>query len=90
MSLCAPVVVAWTGSGKCLEVGGDYRANEVAELHRLGASGVADVPRYLYRVRNSLAHERVDVLTHADGPAVLATVRALPLAKLLARSTVES
>lgn len=73
-----------------LNVFESYRESAVAELQRLGAAGVADVPSYLYRIRNSLAHGRVDVLTHADGPAVVATVRALPLVKLLARSAVES
>lgn len=64
-----------------------YRAR--LELDRLAATGVADVPERLYRIRNSLAHGKTDVLAGGHGAGFDAAARALPIVKLLARVAVE-
>jgi hypothetical protein len=66
-----------------------YKERAVEELTNLATGGVADVPRYLYKIRNSLAHGKTDVLAHGRGEAFQDAARALPIVKLLARMAVE-
>jgi hypothetical protein len=66
-----------------------YRARAQEELLRLANAGVPDVPRYLYEIRNSLAHGKHDILTPADSTRFVDAARALPVVKLLARLAVE-
>jgi len=63
-----------------------YRERALRELDDLQA---ADVPAYLYGIRNSLAHGKKDVLVPRAGDQFVAAVRALPIVKLLARIAVE-
>lgn len=66
-----------------------YRTRAKAELDRLRTDGVSDVPAYLYRIRNSLAHGKVDVLAGDHEEGFQAAARALPIVKLLARRAVD-
>jgi hypothetical protein len=66
-----------------------YKFRAKMELATLQAQGVDDVPEHLYRIRNSLAHGRTDVLTGSFGSSYNAALRALPIIKLLARTVVE-
>jgi hypothetical protein len=67
----------------------EYRTRASAELKRLAAQGDSDVPDYLYRIRNSLAHGKHDVLTPSDPARFENAAKALPIVKLLARMAVE-
>lgn len=66
-----------------------YRSKAVAELARLATEGVTDVPAYLYRIRNSLAHGKRNTLHARRREGFERAVRALPVVKLLARLAVE-
>jgi hypothetical protein len=66
-----------------------YKHRARLELGRLNAAGIADIPAYLYRIRNSLAHGKTGILAGGHGPAFEAVARALPIVKLLARVAVE-
>lgn len=66
-----------------------YRERAEQELERLTIDGVRDVPGHLYRIRNSLAHGKHDVLTARDAGRFSAAARALPVVKLLARTAIE-
>ena len=66
-----------------------YREQAQEELLRLTQAGVTDLPRYLYDIRNSLAHGKHNVLTPSDPARFENAARALPIVKLLARLAVE-
>jgi hypothetical protein len=66
-----------------------YRDRALSELSALDGVGVNDVPRYLYDIRNSLAHGKTNTLHLGSGSRFGAAVRALPIVKLLARIAVE-
>jgi hypothetical protein len=66
-----------------------YRSRAKDELRRLAADGVNDVPKYLYGIRNSLAHGKHKILTPSDPARFENAARALPIVKLLARLAVE-
>jgi hypothetical protein len=66
-----------------------YRDRAREELRRLATEGIAAVPEYLYKIRNSLAHGKHDVLTSPHGERFVTAGRALPILKLLARIAVE-
>jgi hypothetical protein len=61
------------------------------ELDRLATDGVGsgDVPEHLYRIRNSLAHGKHEVLTARHADRFVSAARALPIVKLLARIAVD-
>jgi hypothetical protein len=65
-----------------------YRKRALDEMENLKDAGIDAVDR-LYRIRNSLAHGKVDVLLPDDGEPFHAALRALPIVKLLARIAVE-
>lgn len=66
-----------------------YKDRAVEELRDVAARGVTDVPKYLYNIRNSLAHGKTGVLAHGRGEAFQKAARALPIVKLLARMAVD-
>jgi hypothetical protein len=66
-----------------------YKTRAIEELDRLRLEGVTDVPKYLYKIRNSLAHGKTDTLSTGRGDSFVRAVRALPVVKLLARMAVE-
>ncbi len=66
-----------------------YKTRAAEELARLEREGVDDVPVHLYRIRNSLAHGKTDILSTSRGESFSEAVRALPVVKLLARMAVE-
>jgi hypothetical protein len=65
-----------------------YRRQALDEVATLEAAGDTVVDR-LYRIRNSLAHGKVDVLLPDDGEPFDAALRALPIVKLLARMAID-
>jgi hypothetical protein len=69
---------------------GVYKERSRRELESLASEGVHDVPKYLYEIRNSLAHGKHDVLTARSGERFARAARALPILKLLARTAVEA
>lgn len=66
-----------------------YRSRAKDELRRLAADSINDVPKYLYGIRNSLAHGQHKILTPSDPARFENAARALPIVKLLARLAVE-
>lgn len=52
----------WDGYEEAINAFGVYKDRAVEELTNLAAQGVKDVPKYLYKIRNSLAHGKTDVL----------------------------
>jgi hypothetical protein len=66
-----------------------YKRRALTELRRLKDAGVNDVPSYLYRIRNSLAHGRRGILTDRHHDRSIAAGHALPIVKLLARIAIE-
>lgn len=66
-----------------------YKTRATEELDRLKSEGRKDVPAYLYRIRNSLAHGKTETLSTGRGDSFARAVRALPVVKLLARMAVE-
>jgi hypothetical protein len=66
-----------------------YKDRAAQELQNLRNQGVGDIPRHLYRIRNSLAHGKSDVLATGHGERFQAAARALPIVKLLARMAVD-
>lgn len=67
-----------------------YKHRSRVELSRLATEGIDDVPQHLYRIRNSLAHGKTDVLVGGHGSGFETAARALPIVKLLARVAVEA
>ena len=65
-----------------------YRRQALDEIAYVKAAG-DDVVDRLYRIRNSLAHGKVDVLVADDGEPFSAALRALPIVKLLARMAID-
>ncbi len=66
-----------------------YKYRAKMEIASLQARGIKNVPDYLYRIRNSLAHGKANVLTGNFGSGYSAALRAFPIVKLLARMAVE-
>ncbi len=66
-----------------------YKKRALRELASLESEGEADLPSYLYRIRNSVAHGKRDTLTGHDGERFERAARALPIVKLLARIAVD-
>jgi hypothetical protein len=66
-----------------------YQTRALQEIAALRQQGVADVSDHLYRLRNSLAHGKKDVLSSPRSQRFELAVRALPIVKLLARMAVE-
>ncbi len=65
-----------------------YKQRALDEIAALNDTGQA-IPNYLYRIRNSIAHGKHDILTGGSGQAFERAARALPVLKLLARMAVE-
>lgn len=65
-----------------------YKERALREMASLSAQHV-DVATHLYRLRNSLAHGKHDVLVSDRGSRFEQAARALPIVKLLARIAVE-
>jgi Methylamine utilization protein MauJ len=66
-----------------------YKYRAKMELASLQAKGFENVPRYLYGIRNKLAHGGRNVLTADFGSGYSAAQQALPIVKLMARMAVE-
>lgn len=66
-----------------------YRERAQQELARLAATGIPNIPEHLYRIRNSLAHGKHQVLVGSHGDRFVEAGRALPIVKLLARIAIE-
>jgi hypothetical protein len=93
--------LATTEFGELLVIGDDldlesapnafevYKNRALEELIRLAADGIGNVPQYLCRIRNSLAHGKDQVLTASHGERHMRAAQALPIVKLLARIAVE-
>jgi hypothetical protein len=58
-------------------------------LYRIGELGEVDVPQYLYRIRNQIAHGKHRVLAGGSGRFFEDVAWALPVVKLLARVAIE-
>jgi hypothetical protein len=88
-SLSVARTAPFEGQTPFIDVFDTYKQRASAELQRLAEAGVSDVPHHLYRIRNSLAHGKIDVLAGANGAGFQTAARALPIVKLLARRAVE-
>jgi len=66
-----------------------YRERAERELRRLGDAGESSTADHLYRIRNSLAHGKHDVLTTRHASRFAEAAAALPVVKLLARMAIE-
>ena len=65
-----------------------YQQRALQEMAAVAADG-QDAPAYLYRIRNSIAHGKNNIVTGHSGERFERAARALPLVELLARMAVE-
>jgi hypothetical protein len=77
------------GGTEFIDVFSVYKVRAKAELDSLTNAGVTNIGEHLYKIRNSIAHGKTDVLTGGHGHKFQAAARALPIVKLLARRAVE-
>lgn len=66
-----------------------YKHRARMAIYRIEESGESDVPQYLYRIRNQIAHGKSRVLAGGSGRFFEDVAWALPVVKLLARVAIE-
>ena len=79
----------YSGPDGYIDVFALYKHRARMALHRIGELGEVDVPQYLYRIRNQIAHGKHRALAGGSGRFFEDVSWALPVVKLLARVAIE-